>query len=135
MIITDLITIDCLAEEAYANHPILSVDLADYANLKRASDYLKAVKLETPSLTQECFDKLSQLIQEMGTDGIEEVILHITCNGNYSEDIVSQGTNMMIHLTHNLIPNACVLYGISTKDSDESSFTILLLAGYSEKNT
>ena len=135
MIITDLTIIERLAEEAYANNPIFSVDLADYANLKRASDYIKAAKLETPSLTKESFDKLSQLINEMGTDGIEEVILHITCNGNYSEDIVSQGTNMMILLMNDLIPNACVLYGISTKDSDESSFTILLLAGYSEKNT
>ena len=135
MIITAPTTIERLAEEAYANHPIFSVDLADYANLKRASDYIKAAKLVTPSLTKESSDKLSQLINEMGTDGIEEVILHITCNGNYSEDIVSQGTNMMIHLTHNLIHNACVLYVISTKDSDESSFTILLRAGYSEKNT
>lgn len=133
MIITDLITIDCLAEEAYANHPILSVDLADYANLKYASDYIKAFKLETPSLTQECFDKLSQLIQEMGTDGMEEVILHITCNGNYSEDIVSQGTNMLVQLIQNFIPEACVLYGISTKDCKESTFTILLLVGYSQK--
>lgn len=133
MIITDLTIIDRLAEEAYANHPIFSVDLADYANLKRASDYIKAVKLETPSLTQECFDKLSQLIQEMGTDGMEEVILHITCNGSCSEDIVSQGTNMLVQLIQNFIPGACVLYGISTKESDESNFTILLLAGYTQK--
>ena len=132
MIFTDLITIDCLAEEAYANHPILSVDLADYANLKRASDYLKAVKIETPTLTKECFDKLS-LIQDMGTVGMEEAILHITCNGSCSEDIVSQGTNMLGQLIQNFIPEACVLYGISTKESDESNFTILLLAGYTQK--
>lgn len=133
MIITDLTTIDRLAEEAYANHPIFSVDLADYANLRHFSDYLKATKLETPALTKECFDKLSQLIQEMGTDGMEEVILHITCNGNYSEAIASQGINMLIQMTQDFIPEVCVLYGISTKDSDESSFTILLLAGYSKK--
>lgn len=133
MIITDLITIDCLAEEAYANHPILSVDLADYANLKRASDYIKAVKIETPTLTKECFDKLSQLIQDMGTVGMEEAILHITCNGSCSEDIVSQGTNMLVQLIQNFIPKVCVLCGISTKESDEGSFTILLLAGYTQK--
>lgn len=133
MIITDLTTIERLAEEAYANHPIFSVDLADYANLKRASDYIKAAKLETSSLTKESFDKLSQLINEMGTDGIEEVILHITCNGNYSEDSVSQGINMLVQLTQDFIPEVCVLYGISTKDSDESSYTILLLVGYTLK--
>ena len=133
MIITDLTTIERLAEEAYANHPIFSVDLADYAHLKRASDYIKAAKLETSSLTKESFDKLSQLINEMGTDGIEEVILHITCNGNYSEDIVSQGINMLVQLTQDFIPEVCVLYGISTKDSDESSYTILLLVGYTLK--
>lgn len=133
MIITDLTTIDRIAEEAYANHPIFSVDLADYANLRHFADYLKAAKLETPALTKECFDKLSQLIQEMGTDGMEEVILHITCNGNYSEAIASQGINMLIQMTQDLIPNTCVLYGISTKDCDESSFSILLLAGYSKK--
>lgn len=133
MIITDLTTIERLAEEAYSNHPIFSVDLADYANLKLASDYIKAAKLETPSLTEECFDELSQLIQEMGTNGMEEVILHITCNGNYSKDIASQGINTLIQLTQDFIPHACVLHGISTKDSDESSFTILLLAGYTQK--
>lgn len=133
MIITDLTIIDRLAEEAYANHPIFSVDLADYANLKRASDYLKAVKIETPTLTKECFDKLSQLIQDMGTVGMEEVILHITCNGNYSENIASQGINMLVQLTQDFIPEVCVLYGISTKDSDESSYTILLLVGYTLK--
>lgn len=133
MIITDLTTIERLAEEAYSNHPIFSVDLADYANLKLASDYIKAAKLETPSLTEECFDELSQLIQEMGTNGMEEVILHITCNGNYSKDIASQGINTLIQLTQDFIPYACVLHGISTKDSDESSFTILLLAGYTQK--
>lgn len=133
MIITDLITIDRLAEEVYANHPILSVDLADYANLKQASDYIKAAKLETSSLTKECSDKLSQLIQDMGTVGMEEVILHITCNGNYSENIASQGINMLVQLTQDFIPEVCVLYGISTKDSDESSYTILLLVGYTLK--
>lgn len=133
MIITALTTIERLAEEAYANNPIFSVDLADYANLKRASDYIKAAKLETLSLTKESFDKLSQLINEMGTDGMEEVILHITCNGNYSEDIVSQGINMLVQLTQDFIPEVCVLYGISTKDSDESSYTILLLVGYTLK--
>lgn len=133
MIITDLTIIDRLAEEAYANHPIFSVDLADYANLKRASDYLKAVKIETPTLTKECFDKLSQLIQDMGTVGMEEVILHITCNGNYSENIASQGINMLVQLTQDFIPEVCVLYGISTKDNDESSYTILLLVGYTLK--
>ena len=51
MIVTDLATIDRLAEEAYANESIFSVDLADYANLKLSTDYLKAAKLETPSLT------------------------------------------------------------------------------------
>ena len=133
MIVTDLTTIERLAEEAYSNHPIFSVDLADYANLKLASDYIKATKLESPTLTEECFDKLSQLIQEMGTNGMEEVILHITCNGNYSKDIAAQGINTLIQLTQDFIPHACVLYGISTKDSDESSFTILLLAGYTQK--
>lgn len=133
MIITDLTTIERLAEEAYANHPIFSVDLADYANLKRASDYIKAAKLETSSLTKECSDKLSLLIQDMGTDGMEEVILHITCNGNYSENIASQGINMLVQLTQDFIPEVCVLYGISTKDSDESSYTILLLVGYTLK--
>lgn len=107
--------------------------MADYANLKRASDYLKAVKIETPTLTKECFDKLSQLIQDMGTVGMEEVILHITCNGNYSENIASQGINMLVQLTQDFIPEVCVLYGISTKDSDESSYTILLLVGYTLK--
>lgn len=133
MIITDLTTIERLAEEAYANNPIFSVDSADYANLKQASDYLKAVKIETPTLTKECFDKLSQLIQDMGTVGMEEVILHITCNGNYSENIASQGINMLVQLTQDFIPEVCVLYGISTKDSDESSYTILLLVGYTLK--
>lgn len=133
MIITDLTTIERLAEEAYANHPIFSVDLADYANLKRASDYIKAAKLETSSLTKECSDKLSLLIQDMGKDGMEEVILHITCNGNYSENIASQGINMLVQLTQDFIPEFCVLYGISTKDSDESSYTILLLVGYTLK--
>ena len=36
-------------------------------------------------------------------------------------------------MTQDFIPEVCVLYGISTKDSDESSFTILLIAGYLEK--
>ena len=66
MIVTDLATIERLAEEAYANESIFSVDLADYANLKLSTDYLKAAKLETPSLTHECFDTIAQLIQEMG---------------------------------------------------------------------
>ena len=90
-------------------------------------------KIETPTLTKECFDKLSQLIQDMGTVGMEEAILHITCNGSCSEDIVSQGTNMLVQLIQNFIPKVCVLCGISTKESDEGSFTILLLAGYTQK--
>ena len=133
MIVTDLATIDRLAEEAYANHPIFSVDLADYANLKRASDYIKAVKLETPSLTQECFDKLSQLIQDMGTDGMEEVILHITCNGNYSDDVTIKGIIELLVQIHNINPNACLMHGVSSKDSDESGYAILLLVGYTQK--
>lgn len=133
MIVTDLATIDRLAEEAYANHPIFSVDLADYANLKRASDYIKAVKLETPSLTQECFDKLSQLIQEMGTDGMDEVILHITCNGNYSDDVTTKGIIELLVQIHNINPNACLMHGVSSKDSDESGYAILLLVGYTQK--
>lgn len=133
MIVTDLTIIDRLAEEAYANHPIFSVDLADYANLKHASDYIKAVKLETPSLTQECFDKLSQLIQEMGTDGMEEVILHITCNGNYSDDVTTKGIIELLVQIHNINPNACLMYGVSSKDSDESGYAILLLVGYTQK--
>lgn len=133
MIITDLTIIDRLAEEAYANHPIFSVDLADYANLKRASDYIKAVKLETPSLTQECFDKLSQLIQEMGTDGMDEVILHITCNGNYSDDVTTKGIIELLVQIHNINPNACLMHGVSSKDSDENGYAILLLVGYTQK--
>lgn len=133
MIITDLTIIDRLAEEAYANQPIFSVDLADYANLKRASDYIKAVKLETPSLTQECFDKLSQLIQEMGTDGMDEVILHITCNGNYSDDVTTKGIIELLVQIHNINPNACLMHGVSSKDSDESGYAILLLVGYTQK--
>ena len=133
MIITDLTIIDRLAEEAYANHPIFSVDLADYANLKRASDYIKAVKLETPLLTQECFDKLSQLIQDMGTDGMEEVILHITCNGNYSDDVMTKGIIELLVQIHNINPNACLMHGVNSKDSDESGYAILLLVGYTQK--
>lgn len=133
MIITDLTIIDRLAEEAYANHPIFSVDLADYVNLKCASDYIKAVKVETPSLTKECFDKLAQLIQEMGTDGMEEVILHITCNGNYSDDVTTKGIIELLVQIHNINPNACLMHGVSSKDSDESGYAILLLVGYTQK--
>lgn len=133
MIVTDLATIDRLAEEAYANKSIFSVDLADYANLKLSTDYLKAAKLETPSLTHECFDTITQLIQEMGTDGMEEIILHIICNGDHSSETASDGINLMARLTQEFVPNTCVLYGVSANDSTESSFTILLIAGYLEK--
>ena len=133
MIITDLTTIDRLAEEACGYNPIYSFDLADYANLKQASDYIKAAKLETPSLSKECSDKLSQLIQEMGTDNMKEIIFHITCNGSYSDDVTTKGIIELLVQIHNINPNACLMNSVSSKDSDESGYAILLLVGYTQK--
>ncbi len=133
MIITDLTTIDRLAEEACGYNPICSFDLADYANLKRASDYIKAAKIETPSLNKECSDKLSQLIQEMGIDNMKEIIFHITCNGSYSDDTTTKGIIELLVQIHNINPNACLMPSVSSKDSDESGYAILLLVGYTQK--
>ncbi len=67
-------------------------------------------------------------------------IIYIQADGNYSNMLISGGyirqVTLQLHhvqLIQNFIPKVCVLCGISTKESDEGSFTILLLAGYTQK--
>lgn len=66
MIITDIKQIDRIAEETFGNTKgIISVDMKDYAFIKKQSSSLKAIKLDISEITKRTLTVLHDALNEI----------------------------------------------------------------------
>ena len=83
MIITDIKQIDCIAEETFGKtKSIVSVDMKDYAFIKKHSESLKVIKFEVPALTEDVVRSLDDAIIEAGKENVSNILLYVKGNGS-----------------------------------------------------
>ena len=134
MIITDIATINRMAEEVSSIPGFVNVDAYDFALLKEYSDYIQAIRMEVTSLEESTFDTLATLMREMKTENICSFIFYVMLNGEQSVDIPKEQFLLIHTFIENNLPDVDATYGVGRKEGDGDGFTIMLFVGFKNKN-
>jgi hypothetical protein len=133
MIITDIATINRMAEEVSSIPGFVNVDAYDFALLKEYSDYIQAIRMEVTSLEESTFDTLATLMRELKTENICSFIFYVMLNGE-SVDIPKEQFLWIHTFIENNLPDVDATYGVGRKEGDGEGFTIMLFAGFKDEN-
>jgi hypothetical protein len=133
MIITDIATINRMAEEVSSIPGFVNVDAYDFALLKEYSDYIQAIRMEVTSLEESTFDTLATLMRELKTENICSFIFYVMLNGE-SVDIQKEQFLLIHTFIENNLPDVDATYGVGRKEGDGEGFAIMLFAGFKDEN-
>lgn len=133
MIITDIKQIDRIAEETFGNTKgIISVDMKDYAFIKKHSESLKAIKFEVPALTEDVVRSLDDAIVEVGKENVSNVLLYIKGNGSDAgiRAVTIEQFNMFIETLNKHLETANIIWGMGDDEENRENISILIILGY-----
>ena len=133
MIITDIMQIDCIAEETFGKAKgIVSVDMKDYAFIKEHSESLKVIKFEVPALTEDVVRSLDNAIVEAGKENVSNVLLYIKGNGSDAgiRAVTIEQFNMFIEALNKHIETANIIWGMGDDEETRENISILIILGY-----
>lgn len=129
MIITDIKQIDRIAEEAFGNTKgIISVDMKDYAFIKKQSSSLKAIKLDISEITKRTLTVLDDALNEICMHNECNLIMYINAGGNVIT--VEQMELIHISIETNVPENSNIVWGMGENINDSDGFTILIIVGF-----
>ena len=137
MIITDIKQIDCIAEETFGKTKgIVSVDMKDYAFIKKRSSSLKAIKIEMSGISEESFVELDKVLKEVCGGKDCNILLYISGNSIASEN--NAITMEHLQLFNNSIDkyvtdNSDIIWGIGENAKENNEISTLIIVGYYEK--
>lgn len=137
MIITDIKQIDCIAEETFGKTKgIVSVDMKDYAFIKKHSSSLIAIKIEMSEISEESFVELDKVLKEVCGGKDCNILLYISGNSIASETNVI--TMEHLQLFNNSIDkyvtdNSDIIWGIGGNAKENNEISTLIIVGYNEK--
>ncbi len=133
MIITDIAQIDRIAEEAFGKTKgIISVDMKDYAFIKKHSQSLKVIKFEVSALTEDVVRSLDEAIIEAGKKNVSNVLLYIKGNGSDAgiRAVTIEQFNMFIEAFNKHLEAANIIWGIGDDQENRENISILIILGY-----
>lgn len=133
MIITDIKQIDCIAEETFGKTKgIVSVDMKDYAFIKKHSESLKVIKFEVPALTEDVVRSLDDAIIEAGKENVSNVLLYIKSNGSDAgiRAVTIEQFNMFIEALNKHIETTNIIWGMGDDEETRENISILIILGY-----
>lgn len=133
MIITDIKQIDCIAEETFGKTKgIVSVDMKDYAFIKKHSESLKVIKFEVPALTEDVVRSLDDAIIEAGKENVSNVLLYIKGNGSDAgiRAVTIEQFNMFIEALNKHIETTNIIWGMGDDEETRENISILIILGY-----
>lgn len=133
MIITDIATINRMAEEVSSIPGFVNVDAYDFALLKEYSDYIQAIRMDVTSLEESTFDTLATLMRELKTENICSFIFYVMLNGE-SVDIPKEQFLLIHTFIEKNLPDVDATYGVGRKEGDGKGFTIMLFVGFKDEN-
>ena len=128
MIITDIKQIARIAEETFVNTKgIISVDMKDYAFIKKQSSSLKAIKLDISEITKRTLTVLDDTLNEICMHNECSLIMYINAGGNVIT--VEQMELIHISIETNVPENSNIVWGMGENINDSDGFTILIIVG------
>lgn len=136
MIITDIKQIDYIAEETFGKTKgIVSVDMKDYAFIKKHSESLKVIKFEVPALTEDVVRSLDDAIIEAGKENVSNVLLYIKGNGSDAgiRAVTIEQFNMFIEALNKHLETANIIWGMGDDEENRENISILIILGYGKR--
>ena len=133
MIITDIKQIDYIAEETFGKTKgIVSVDMKDYAFIKKHSESLKVIKFEVPALTEDVVRSLDDAIIEAGKENVSNVLLYIKGNGSDAgiRAVTIEQFNMFIEALNKHLETANIIWGMGDDEENRENISIIIILGY-----
>ena len=136
MIITDIKQIDCIAEETFGKTKgIVSVDMKDYAFIKKHSESLKVIKFEVPALTEDVVRSLDDAIIEAGKENVSNILLYVKGNGSDAgiRAVTIEQFNMFIKALNKHLETANIIWGMGDDEENRENISIQIILGYGKK--
>lgn len=136
MIITDIKQIDCIAEETFGKTKgIVSVDMKDYAFIKKHSESLKVIKFEVPALTEDVVRSLDDAIIEAGKENVSNILLYVKGNGSDAgiRAVTIEQFYMFIKALNKHLETANIIWGMGDDEENRENISILIILGYGKK--
>ena len=136
MIITDIKQIDCIAEETFGKTKgIVSVDMKDYAFIKKHSESLKVIKFEVPALTEDVVRSLDDAIIEAGKENVSNILLYVKGNGSDAgiRAVTIEQFNMFIKALNKHLETANIIWGMGDDEENRENISILIILGYGKR--
>ena len=136
MIITDIKQIDRIAEDTFGKTKgIVSVDMKDYAFIKKHSESLKVIKFEVPALTEDVVRSLDDAIVEAGKETVSNVLLYIKGNGSDAgiRAVTIEQFNMFIEALNKHLETANIIWGMGDDEENRENISILIILGYGKR--
>ena len=136
MIITDIKQIDCIAEETFGKTKgIVSVDMKDYAFIKKHSESLKVIMFEVPAHTEDVVRSLDDAIIEAGKENVSNVLLYIKGNGSDAgiRAVTIEQFNMFIEALNKHLETANIIWGMGDDEENRENISILIILGYGKR--
>ena len=133
MIITDIKQIDCIAEETFGKTKgIVSVDMKDYAFIKKHSESLKVIKFEVPALTEDVVRSLDDAIIEAGKENVSNILLYVKGNGSDAgiRAVTIEQFNMFIKALNKHLETANIIWGMGDDEENRENISIIIILGY-----
>ena len=136
MIITDIKQIDRIAEDTFGKTKgIVSVDMKDYAFIKKHSESLKVIKFEVPALTEDVVRSLDDAIIEAGKENVSNILLYVKGNGSDAgiRAVTIEQFNMFIKALNKHLETANIIWGMGDDEENRENISILIILGYGKK--
>ena len=136
MIITDIKQIDCIAKETFGKTKgIVSVDMKDYAFIKKHSESLKVIKFEVPALTEDVVRSLDDAIIEAGKENVSNILLYVKGNGSDAgiRAVTIEQFNMFIKALNKHLETANIIWGMGDDEENRENISILIILGYGKR--
>ena len=129
MVITDIEQIDRMAEEVLgAGKGVVSLDIKDYALIKRWSASLTAYKIEIPEIGEEHFAVLEEVMKEVCAGNECRIIMHLCCPKTMT--ITVRQMELLIGFVNRTVQDVVeFVWGISEHESDYDGITVLFIVG------
>lgn len=134
MIITDINQIDHIVEDVLNSiRSSISVDMKDYAFIKKQSSSLKAIKVEVPEITEKTLMPFDEALGVVCNGKECNVLLHISGHGdNFTNITVEQMQLLHNSMERNIAEGASIIWGLGERECGKDGIMILIVVGYCE---
>ena len=127
MVIKDIREIDEIARRVFGcTEHLLSLDLAEYDNLKERSAAIEVIKMDIPKLTDGAIDSVEEALKDIDTSKANACIVYI-CERN---KITVEQTDRLLSLMDKYLGDTDLTFGFSGGVRSEVDAAVYVFVGY-----